>query len=471
MFLNIDKQKKESLALVDNEGNRITYGQLTDLVVSIGEKIEERSLIFNLCKNTVGSMIGYLGFVEHGSVPVTLNAKIDDKLLLNLLKIYTPAYIWTPVEEEYRFNYEKIFEMYGYVLLKTGNKPYPMNEKLQLCMTTSGSTGSPKLVRYKKGNLEANAKNVAIAFGWTKKERAICDLGMQYTMGLNVINTHLYVGATVLLTTYNILSPEFWEYIKKERGTNFTGVPFSYDIFYRLHFEQMDLPDLHTLSQGGGKLTEKRFSQLAEYAQKTGKRFIASFGTTETSARMACLPADLATVKIGSIGRAIPEGELFLIDENGKILTDPVAEGEMCYKGPNVTMGYAVCKEDLMKDDEFNGIYHTGDLARRDEDGCYYVTGRLSRFLKLLSYRVSLDQSERLIQQEFNIECACAGTDQRMNIYITDGSKKSEVVEFISVKTGLFKNLFKVFVVPEILRNESGKVRYKEMDTQYAGEK
>lgn len=471
MFLNIDKQKKETLALVDNEGNRITYGQLMDLVVSIGEKIEERSLIFNLCKNTVGSMIGYLGFVEHGSVPVTLNAKIDDKLLLNLLKIYTPAYIWTPVEEEYRFNYEKIFEMYGYVLLKTGNKPYPMNEKLQLCMTTSGSTGSPKLVRYKKGNLEANAKNVAIAFGWTKKERAICDLGMQYTMGLNVINTHLYVGATVLLTTYNILSPEFWEYIKKERGTNFTGVPFSYDIFYRLHFEQMDLPDLHTLSQGGGKLTEKRFSQLAEYAQRTGKRFIASFGTTETSARMACLPSDLATVKIGSIGRAIPEGELFLIDENGKILTDPVAEGEMCYKGPNVTMGYAVCKEDLMKDDEFNGIYHTGDLARRDEDGCYYVTGRLSRFLKLLSYRVSLDQSERLIQQEFNIECACAGTDQRMNIYITDGSKKSEVVEFISVKTGLFKNLFRVFVVPEILRNESGKVRYKEMDTQYAGEK
>lgn len=471
MFLNIDKQKKETLALVDNEGNRITYGQLMDLVVSIGEKIEERSLIFNLCKNTVGSMIGYLGFVEHGSVPVTLNAKIDDKLLLNLLKIYTPAYIWTPVEEEYRFNYEKIFEMYGYVLLKTGNKPYPMNEKLQLCMTTSGSTGSPKLVRYKKGNLEANAKNVAIAFGWTKKERAICDLGMQYTMGLNVINTHLYVGATVLLTTYNILSPEFWEYIKKERGTNFTGVPFSYDIFYRLHFEQMDLPDLHTLSQGGGKLTEKRFSQLAEYAQRTGKRFIASFGTTETSARMACLPSDLATVKIGSIGRAIPEGELFLIDENGKILTDPVAEGEMCYKGPNVTMGYAVCQEDLMKDDEFNGIYHTGDLARRDEDGCYYVTGRLSRFLKLLSYRVSLDQSERLIQQEFNIECACAGTDQRMNIYITDGSKKSEVVEFISVKTGLFKNLFRVFVVPEILRNESGKVRYKEMDTQYAGEK
>lgn len=471
MFLNIDKKRSDALALVDNEGNRITYGKLAELVNTVGTQVESRALIFNLCKNTVGSLIGYLGFVEHGAVPVTLSAKIDDKLLSALLEIYTPAYIWTPVEEEHRFDYEKIFDIHGYVLLKTGNKIYPINENLQICMTTSGSTGSPKLVRYKKGNLETNAKNVAAAFGWTENERAICDLGMQYTMGLNVINTHLYVGATVLLTTYNLLSSEFWDYIKKERGTNFTGVPFSYDIFFRLHFERMDLPDLHTLSQGGGKLTEKRFVQLAEYAQRTGKRFIASFGTTETSARMACLPPELALSKTGSIGRAIPEGELFLVDENGKVLTDPVAEGEMCYKGPNVTMGYAVCKEDLLKDDEFDGEYHTGDLARRDKDGCYYVTGRLSRFLKLLSYRISLDQSERLIQQEFNIECACSGTDHRMNIYIIDGSKKIEIIEFISKKTGLFKNLFKVFVVPEILRNESGKIRYKEMDVQYAGEK
>jgi len=131
-------------------------------------------------------------------------------------------------------------------------------------------------------------------------------------------------------------------------------------------------------------------------------------------------------------------------------------------------MGYAECKEDLLKGDEFNGEYHTGDLARRDEDGCYYVTGRLSRFLKLLSYRVSLDQSERLIQQEFGIECACAGTDKRMNIYITDDSRKEEVLEYISVKTGLFKNLFRIFVVPQIIRNDTGKIKYREMDMIYA---
>lgn len=468
MFLEMDKKKSESVALIDDKGRQLTYGELTGTMDEVGAQVEPRSLVFQLSKNTVGSVAGYLGFIEHDAVPVTLNAKIDQELLGSLLNIYTPAYIWAPVEEANRFDYEQVYEIYGYVLLKTKNERYPLNEELQLCMTTSGSTGSPKLVRYKKGNLEANAKNVALAFGWTEAERPVCDLGMQYTMGLNVINTHLYVGATVLLTTYNLMSGNFWDYIREKKATNFTGVPFSYDIFHRLHFERMELPDLRTLSQGGGKLTDAMFRWLAEYADKSGKRFIASFGTTETSARMACLPAELALSKTGSIGRPIPEGKLFLIDEKGAVLTEPVAEGEMCYKGPNVTMGYAVCKEDLMKGDEFQGVYHTGDLARRDEDGCYYVTGRLSRFLKLLSYRVSLDQSERLIQQEFGIECACSGTDQRMNVYITDARRKADVLDFISTKTGLFKDLFKIFVVPEILRNDSGKVQYKAMDSKYA---
>ena len=463
MFLGIDKHNKDKTAVKDNENTSLSYGELTEEVISFSRLTEPRSVVFILCKNTVGSLVGYLGFIEGGSVPLALSSKIEKGLLNALSEEYTPAYFWVPSEMAPEFGLPAVFEKYGYSLLKTGNEIYPVNEQLQFLMTTSGSTGSPKLVKYKKGNLEANAKNVAAAFGWTEQERPVCDLGMQYTMGLNVINTHLYVGATVLLTTYNLMSSDFWDYIRNERATNFTGVPFSYDILYRLHFDRMDLPDLTTLSQGGGKLTDARFLQLAEYAKKNNKRFIASFGTTETSARMACLPAELALDKIGSIGRAIPEGELFLIDEAGTVLTEPEAEGELCYRGPNVTMGYATKRDELLTGDVFQGLYRTGDLARRDADGCYYITGRMSRFLKLLSYRVSLDQCERLIQEEFGIECACTGTDSRMDIYITDGSKQKAVLDFISEKTNLFKTLFKVFVIESIPRNDSGKIAYKRL--------
>ncbi len=467
MFLNIDKKAPDTLALLDNEGYSLTYGALAEEMTKFAQIIPARAILFILCRNTVGAMTGYLGAIEKTAVPLTLSDAIDRALLDRLMETYTPAYLWIPSERKEEFEGEDLYSAFGYTLLATGNEIYPVHDELQFLMTTSGSTGSPKLVRYKKGNLLANARNVAAAFGWTQKERPVCDLGMQYTMGLNVINTHLYVGATVLLTTYNLFSAEFWDYVKENRATNFTGVPFSYDILFRLHFDRMDLPYLTTFSEGGGKLTDARFRQMAEYAEKTGKRFIASFGTTETSARMACLPAELAMEKTGSIGRAIPEGRLFLVDENGNELTEAIAEGELCYEGPNVTMGYALCKEDLLKEDEFRGEYHTGDLARRDEDGCYYVTGRLSRVLKLLSYRVSLDECERLIQQEFGIECACSGNDQRMLIYLTDGSFRSRVIDFISEKTHLFKTLFKVIPVDAILRNDSGKIRYKEMDLQY----
>lgn len=277
MFLNIDKQDKEKIALIDNEGNSVKYGEIPELMKNVGENVVSRSIIFNLCKNTVGSVIGYLGIVEKKAVPVMLNSKIDKELLDNLLETYKPAYLWIPKENTENYPYEKVYELFDYVLLKTDNEIYPINDKLQLLMTTSGSTGSPKLVRYKKGNLEANAKNVALAFGWTSEERPVCDLGMQYTMGLNVINTHLYVGATLLLTTYNLFSGEFWDYIRAEKATNFTGVPFSYDIFYRLHFERMDLPYLTTLSQGGGKLTDARFKQLAELCRENRKEIYCVF--------------------------------------------------------------------------------------------------------------------------------------------------------------------------------------------------
>ena len=463
MFLGIDCHDPSKVAVKDNENNVLTYGELVAEIEAFSKLVIPRSIVFNLCKNTVGSLIGYLGFINGNAVPLALSSKIENSLLKALISEYTPAYLWLPTEQASNFPYEVAFDRYGYTLLRTGNHVYPINEQLQFLMTTSGTTGSPKLVRYKKGNLEANAKNVAKAFGWTSEERPVCDLGMQYTMGLNVINTHLYVGATVLLTTHNLMSSDFWDYIKEEKATNFTGVPFSYDILYRLHFDRMNLPYLKTLSEGGGKLTDTRFTQLAEYAHKNDKRFIASFGTTETAARMTCLPAELALSKIGSIGRAIPEGELFLIDSNGAEITDPKAEGELCYRGPNVTMGYAMSKEELLNGDDFNGEYHTGDLARRDSEGCYFITGRMSRFLKLLSYRVSLDQCEKLIQEQFNIECACTGTDQRMEIYITDASKQNVVLNFISEKTNLFRTLFRIHVLDRIPRSASGKIAYTEL--------
>ena len=462
MLFDIEKKPALSLAAIDDAGGQLTYGELTDLRSELSALLPERELVFCLCENRVGALAGFLSLYDCKDVCLLLSAHIDKALLKVLDDTYRPSYYWMPESITQEFGYNKIYAYKGYVLCKIGKKAPALHQDLSLLMTTSGTTGSPKLVRHKYGNIESNAKNVAKVFGWTPEERGIIDLPMQYTMGLNVINSHLYAGATVLLVEANLMNPKYWSFIKEQKGSNFTGVPFSYEILNRLRFWKMDLPYLTTMAEGGGKLSDTLFKTFADYAVEKDKRFFATFGTTETSARLAYLPPKQAATHIGSIGHAIPEGKLILVDENGKEITEADVEGELRYEGPNVTMGYATCLEDLTKGDEFCGMYETGDLAKKDADGFYYIVGRKKRFLKLFGLRVSLDQSEKIICENFGgIECACAGDDNQMQIYITDGELKDEVKQLISEKTGLMAKFFEVNVIESIPRFESGKINYK----------
>lgn len=466
MFLDLDRFDSKQMAIIDDSNHRVTYGELCEFTDKMKSLQMNRSVLFCLCENSAGALAGIIAFETIKVVPLLLNAAIEKELLTNLDSIYAPSYYWVPKSSDKIPSGKIIFEQYDYLLIETGKPPYSVNDKLSLLMTTSGSTGSPKLVRYKYGNLEANAKNVAKVFQWTDQERCIADLPIQYTMGLNVINSHLIVGATILLIKSNLMSMNFWNFIKEQKGTNFTGVPYSYEIMMKLRFTRMDLPDLHTLAEGGGKLTDDLFIKLADYAAKTGKRFCPTFGTTETSARMAFCPPELAVEKIGSIGKAIPEGELFLLDESGNEILQAEAQGELGYRGPNVTMGYGICREDLQKDDEWLGEYHTGDIARRDKDGFYFIVGRKKRFLKLFGLRVSLDQCERLLKTDFEGEFACVGTDKKMIIYGTNQAVIDSVPKYLSEKLNMNILAFEARHIEEMPKNDSGKTIYAKLKVE-----
>ena len=463
MLFDIDKKPASSLAAIDDAGGQLAYGDIVSLREALSKTLPERELVFCLCENRVGALAGFLSLYDCKDVCLLLSAKIDKGLLDTLYETYKPSYFWMPESKVGDTPYEVAYQFKDYVLCKTGNKAPDLHPELSMLMTTSGTTGSPKLVRHKYGNIESNAKNVAHVFGWTPEERGIIDLPMQYTMGLNVICSHLYAGATVLLIEVNLMSPKYWSFIKEQKGSNFTGVPFSYEILNRLRFGRMDLPYLTTMAEGGGKLSDTLFKTFADMMAEKGKRFFATFGTTETSARLAFLPPEQATTHIGSIGRAIPEGTLILVDENGNEIREAGVDGELRYEGPNVTMGYGTCVEDLMKGDEFCGVYETGDIARKDEDGFYYIVGRKKRFLKLFGLRVSLDQSEKIIKDSLGIECACTGDDNQMLIFITQEGMKEEVKNLISEKTGLMAKSFEVREIDNIPRFESGKINYIEL--------
>lgn len=458
MFLGLEKQDGERLLATDDSGRRITYGETVDFVKRFASVLPRRTLAFVLSRNSIGSLLGYVSMLSNRVVPLMLSAQTDSGLLGRLRELYCPEYLWQPKDMSVCEGGSVVFSAWDYVLVKTGHTAPVLYKDLALLLPTSGSTGSPKLVRHSYRNIEANAENVKNLFGLTADERAMAVLPMHYTMGLSVIASHLKAGATLILSGRSLLDAVFWKMLKEEHATSFTGVPYSYELLMKLRFTRMNLPDLKTITQGGGKLTPAMFAALADYAAKTNKRFIATYGQSECTARMAYLPAELAQTKTCSIGFAEPGGQLSIIDDKGNETFEGEAVGEMVYRGENVTLGYATCAEDLANGDENRGVMHTGDLARRDADGCYFIVGRLKRFLKIFGLRIGLDEIENLVKAEFGADCVSSGNDQRLVVAIAKRGVSEAVVDFVEQKTNLFRKCIQVNEVESITRNEAGKV-------------
>lgn len=460
----------KNIAVITETGQKITYSEFDEYCSSLTKNISSRCLVFNLCKNEIGSFVGYVGFLNARIVPLMLKADLDDELLNHCLYTYKPDYIYLPSIQKDKFsNYKCIYEKLDYSLLKTPyNHEYKLFDDLALLLTTSGSTGSPKLVRQSYKNIEANTKSIVEYLKLDATERPITTLPMNYTYGISILNTHLWVGSSIILTEKGLMQKEFWQQFKEYEATSFGGVPYTYEMLARLRFFMMKLPSLRYMTQAGGKLAPELHEKFAEWALKNNKKFIVMYGQTEATARMSYLPAEMSLEKYGSMGIAIPGGKLSLIDVDGQIITEPETVGELVFEGDNVTLGYAQCGEDLALGDERHGKLITGDMAKFDKDGFFYIVGRKKRFLKIYGNRVNLDETERLIKVQFpETECACAGIDDNMKIFITNDCYKDKIINFISEKTGLNRAAFSVQIIDEIPKNEAGKTLYKELTKYY----
>ncbi len=461
---------KNNTAVITESGQKITYEELDAHCQSLTDKIGRRCLVFNLCRNETASLAGYTGFLNAKIVPLMLKADLDKDLLKSFIITYKPDYLHVPSDMAAAFtDSREIYKNLGYSLIKTPyNNEFELHDELALLLTTSGSTGSPKLVRQSYKNIEANTKSIVKYLNIEETERAITTLPMNYTYGISIINTHLMTGACLILTEKGLMQKEFWQQLKGNNATSFGGVPYTYEMLERLRFFRMELPSLKYLTQAGGKLSPDLHEKFAKWAIENDKKFIVMYGQTEATARMAYLPCEKSLEKYGSMGIAIPGGKFSLIDVNGEEITTPETVGELVYEGDNVTLGYAQCGEDLKKGDERGGRLVTGDMAKFDKDGFFYIAGRKKRFLKIYGNRVNLDETERLIKSNFkDIDCACTGIDDKMDIFITNPLYKEIVLKFISAKTGINHNAFTVNIISEIPKNEAGKTLYKELELSY----
>lgn len=431
-----------SVALIQADGSSMSYAQLASHADELARPLgPTRSLVLVEGANAVDSIAFYIGALRAGHV-VALSG--GDASLRGITQAFAPSHTYTQRDGLW-------------VLESRQGDRAPLHPDLAVLLSTSGSTGSPKLIRLSHDNLRSNAQSIAEYLQLAPGERAITSLPPYYSYGLSILHSHLLLGHTIVLSDASVTDEAFWQQVDREGVTSVAGVPHSYELLARSGFFTRQHPSLRYMSQAGGKLAPDRVQQFARWASGEGKRFYVMYGQTEASPRMAYLPPEDAETHAHSIGRAVPGGAFRLRPLDGGGLPD--GAGELIYRGPNVMMGYALSPADLALPQGSDEL-PTGDIAVLGDDGYYRITGRMSRFAKLFGLRIGLDDIEqRLVGM--GVEAVVAGDDEGLVIATTAQQDVSSIAERLSAIIGIPTRLIAVVAVAAFPRLPSGKVDYR----------
>ena len=275
-MFNLERYKQNT-AVITDKGEKLSYTDLAAEAKAFAGAIQQKGLLFCLCENRIGSLVGYVACMEYHIPIVLLDGSKDISVLHNLISIYQPEYVWISNDRVESIGGETIYKYVTFSLQKINyeekvEKP-DINPELALCLTTSGSTGSPKFVRLSAKNVLANAESIADYLEIDENERPVTTLPSYYSYGVSVINSHLIKGATIMLTEGTIAQRDFWTFMKEQKATSIAGVPYTYEMLRMLRFMRMDLPYLKTMTQAGGKLNKDIAKEYIEWAKSKGKRF------------------------------------------------------------------------------------------------------------------------------------------------------------------------------------------------------
>jgi hypothetical protein len=446
LFADID-QFEDRIAIIDGAGNEFSYRTFLELAdEQVAHIASGRQLLAIEASNQLLPLATYVGALRAG-LGVLVAAPDALALGSRIRTAFQPTHIFACNSGKWQFEQSV-----------TG-VAHRLHPDLAVLLSTSGSTGSPKLVRLSYGNVHSNAAAIVEYLGISRHDRACITLPWSYSYGLSVINSHLLAGAAILLTEHSVTEPDFWDFFASHQATSFAGVPYIYEMLERSDFLAREYPSLRYFTQAGGRLEPEVVTRFAEYAQRYGKEFFVMYGQTEATARMAYMPPDLVHRFPHCIGRPIPGGRFQLIDPSGEEIHEADRKGELVYHGPNVMMGYSTSIEDLERGQEVAGL-HTGDIAMRNEADLYQIVGRASRFSKLYGLRIGLDDVEKLLAQA-DVTATVAGDDTGLVVAVGETTETLPVHKLVVAHLGLPATAVHVVAVEQIPHLDSGKIDYQ----------
>lgn len=447
---------ESNIALISDSGEQVTYGDLLRRVESVRQYLGDgRKLVFIYIDNNVNSIVAYIACVT-ADHPVLLLSSDNESQMQSATNAYTPNVIIHCTDDDLMMQHQH-------------QSPIELHPELALLLSTSGSTGSPKLVKLSKENITSNTADICSYLKISQSDRAITTLKLNYSYGMSIINTHLNVGASVVLTNTSIADAEFWLRFSAHEITSFSGVPYHFEMLHRQGRNLMEFPKLRYATQAGGKLSPELVQQFAKQGARANFEFFVMYGQTEASPRMSFLPPQWADKYPDCIGIPVHHGELQLIDTDGHQLVADNQEGELCYRGPNVMIGYANETGDLATKEDIPWL-NTGDIAIRNEHNLFKIVGRKSRFVKLFGIRVSLDDLQNSLNAA-GLTSGVTNVDEKVIVAIESIQNlddSSKVLDLLSEQFNLPDTAIEVIPVAQIPKLTTGKTDHNAIRSMFA---
>lgn len=409
-------------------------------------------LVFLYLDNHLKSVEVLLNFLRSDFTIALLSPALNEDYKTNLEQHYQPYYVYDPLRAVIAGCVSTDAGPEHQLFKQTATVKTLVHSQIKLLINTSGSTGSPKFVKLSEQNIVSNALSIIDYLPIYPADVTPLNLPLYYSYGFSVFTSNSVAGGSIICTNSTIMEKEFWNELEQFQYTSLAGVPYVYELLKRIGFLEKKYPSLRYLTQAGGRLNDSILAAFGQYAVDHKIAFFSMYGQTEATARISYLPPEYLLDKLGSIGKPIKKGKLDIDPESG----------ELRYYGPNIYGGYATKAEDLLTYQQ-ERVLLTGDIARTDGDGFFYITGRSKRFIKLFGVRINLDEIEQILSEQFDgIRFSCiAEEDKHIIIAYTDaGIDEKAVRQLLYEQVKIHPACVKTKLLDSIPLTLNGKVDY-----------
>lgn len=499
----------DKVGLICNN-RRLTFAEidkaasnLAKNLIQLGFQKQDRAIVY--LENSSESIVSIFGILKAGGIFVVINPEVKPKKLAYIIKDCQPCILVTDskrsiliseiepelstinhilvtdhqrISNKVNSNIEHLSfdSMTADNLTAADLKPRCIDIDLAGLIYTSGSSGNPKGVMLTHLNMVSAAKSITQYLDNTRDDIIIDTLPLSFDYGLYQVLMAFKVGATVVLEKGFIFPEQVINLVVKEKVTGWPVVPTIAAMLCQLkNLDKHDFSNVRYITSTGQVLPPKHIAKLREIFPET--KIFSMYGLTECK-RVSYLPPDQLEKKPGSVGKAMPNTEVYLVDENSTEIMEAEKPGELVVRGSNVMKGYWNLPEETnraLRPGKYPGemVLYSGDLFKKDEDGYLYFLGRKDDIIKTSGHMVSPKEIESILcEMEGVIEAAVIGVDDEVLgravkafVHLTESSKatEKEVISFC------YKHL-ESYAVPKYIsfcgllpKTESGKIQKRDL--------